>query len=119
MTPQINAGINHLVEVQHVIWEGRMEWRTLGLELGLSPDTLKTISGNHAQSVNDCFCEMISEWLRSGSRPSWEVLMSALKSPIVGLQGLAFELEDKVGKVSACISWSLSHHSLTHSYNPF
>ena len=51
---------------------------------------------------------MISEWLKSDYIPNWEALISALRSPIVGLHSLAIELEDKLGKVSACISLSLS-----------
>ena len=75
------------------IWEGRTEWRSLGLELGLSSDTLETISMDYRESVKDCFLEMLSQWLRSGHRPSWEALLSALKSSSVGLQGLAGKLK--------------------------
>ena len=110
IAPQINAdclNINYLVEVQHAIWEGRTKWRPLGLELGLLPDTLKAIRSNHPQSVDECFCEMISEWLKSDYRPNWEILISALRSPIVGLHSLASKFEDRLGKVSA-LSLSLS-----------
>jgi hypothetical protein len=71
----------------------------LGLELKLSPDTLKEISKKHAQSVNDCFVEMLSEWLKSGCRPIWADIISALRSPIVGRQALAIKLETEIGKV--------------------
>ena len=93
--PNVNAGIlssDHLIHVVHAMWEGRTEWRNLGLELGLSPNTLEAIGMDYHQSVKDCFLEMLSEWLRSGLRPSWDTLMSALKSPSVGLQGLASKL---------------------------
>ena len=91
--------INHLDQVRQAIWEGRIEWRNLGLELKLSPDTLKAISKRYPQSVDDCFVEMLSEWLKSGCRPTWEDMISALRSPIVGLQALAIKLEKEIGKV--------------------
>ena len=91
--------ITHLDQVQRAIWEGRTEWRNLGLELKLSPDTLKAISRKYSQSVNDCFVEMLSKWLRSGCRPTWEDMISALRSPVVGLQALAIKLEKETGKV--------------------
>ena len=91
--------INHLDQVRQAIWEGRIEWRNLGLELKLSPDTLKAISKKYPQSIDECFVEMLSEWLRSGCRPTWEDMIWALRSPIVGLQALAIKLEKETGKV--------------------
>ena len=87
--------INHLVHILRTTWEGRNEWRSIGVELGIPPDTLEAISRDHPQSINDCFLEMISEWLRNSGGPTWEDLISALKSPLVGLQPLATELDDK------------------------
>ena len=91
--------IDHLDQVRLATWEGRTEWRYLGLELRLSPETLKSIHRNHPQSVNDCFREMLSEWLMSSQRPSWQSLISALRSPTVGLQSLASNLEKELEKV--------------------
>ena len=42
---------------------------------------------------------MLSEWLKSGCRPTWEDMISALRSPIVGLQALAIKLKIETGKV--------------------
>ena len=95
--PILSAGtlnINHLAQVQRAIWEGRTEWRNLGLEVGVSADSLEAISRNHPQSVNDCFREMLSEWLRSGRRPNFKDLIDALESPTVGLENLAGKLRE-------------------------
>ena len=81
------------------IWEGRTEWRNVGLELKLSPDTLKAISKKYPQSIDNCFVEMLSEWLKSGCRPMCEDMILALRSPIVGLQALAIKHEKETGKV--------------------
>ena len=98
----VNAGIlniNHLIYVVHAVWEGRTEWRSLGLELGLSSDTLETIGMDYHQSIKECFLEMLSVWLRSGHRPSWEALISALKLPSVGLHSLAVQLDKRKGLI--------------------
>ena len=87
--------INHLIYILRATWEGRNEWRSIGIELGIPPDTLEAISRDHPQSINDCFLEMISEWLRNSRGPTWEDLISVLKSPLVGLQILTAELENK------------------------
>ena len=91
----------------------------MGLELKLSPDTLKAISRKYSQSVNDCFVEMLSKWLRSGCRPTWEDMISALRSPVVGLQALAIKLEKETGKVPSpplpsipCTLSSLCHNNI-------
>ena len=86
--------INHLIYILHATWDGRNEWRSLGIELGIPLDTLEAISRDHPQSINDCFLGMISEWLRNSCGPNWEDLISALKSPLVGLQTLTAELEN-------------------------
>jgi hypothetical protein len=87
--------INHLVHILRATWEGRNEWQSLGIELGIAPDTLEAISRDHPQSISDCFLEMISEWLRNSSGPTWEDLISALQSPLVGLQTLTTDCHDK------------------------
>ena len=88
--------INHLVYILRATWEGRNEWRSIGGELGIPPDTLEAIlSRDHPRPINDCFLEMISEWLRNSHGPTWEDLISALKSPLVGLQTLTAELDNK------------------------
>ena len=99
--------INHPVQVLRAIWDGRTVWRAIGLELGLSHDVIEAISTENPLSVDDCFYEMISKWLRSACRPNWESLISALRSPLVGREALAVELAES-GKVSAFLSLSLS-----------
>ena len=91
----------------HAIWEARTEWRSLGLQLGIASVTLEAIGMDNHQSVKDCFLEMLSEWLRSVHRPSWETLISALRSPSVQLHSLA-----NLGKVIRKCMTSLS---LTHT----
>ena len=115
-----NAGIlniNHLVHVIHAIWEARTEWSSLGLQLGLTSVTLEAIGMAQHQSVKDCFLEMLSEWLRSGHKPSWKTLTSALiRSPSVRLHSLA-----NLGKVikKCTISLSLTHSLIPRPFHVF
>ena len=62
------------------------EWFKLGVALGLSYDTLKTIESNHRGDAHRCQTEMVIAWLqlKDNSQPSWQSLASALSSPSVG-----------------------------------
>ena len=60
------------------------DWFNLGVALGLSHNTLKTIESNHPRDAHRCFTEMVIAWLMQGySQPSWQSLVSALSSPLV------------------------------------
>ena len=62
------------------------EWFKLGVTLGLSYDTLKTIESDHRGDAHRCLTEMVIAWLqlKDNSQPSWRSLASALSSPSVG-----------------------------------
>ena len=62
------------------------EWFKLGVALGLSYDTLKTIESDHRGDAHRCLTEMVIAWLqmKDNSQPSWQSLASALSSPSVG-----------------------------------
>ena len=61
------------------------EWFKLGVALGLSYDTLKTIDSNHRGDAHRCLTEMVIAWLqmKDNVQPSWQALVSALSSPSV------------------------------------
>ena len=62
------------------------EWFNLGVALGLSYSTLKTIESNYPKDAHRCQTEMVIAWLqmKDNSQPSWQSLASALSSPSVG-----------------------------------
>ena len=90
---------DNLGDVQDLIWDARPKWFNLGLKLRVSQATLTMIKQNHPDG-DDCFREMLSEWLKS-VEPSWEELLAALKKPSVGCTQLAkkiareFDISDK------------------------
>ena len=77
------------------------QWFDLGVALGLSYDTLKTIESNYPKDVNRCRTEMITAWLRSTSQPSWQRLASALSLPLVNRSEIATMIAAEHPKVDS------------------
>ena len=75
----------------------RKSYKFLGLALRLSPDTVDCIcdkSGND----KDKLCEVLKEFLkRVAPRPTWDLLVAALESPLVDQKELAQTLRIKYG----------------------
>ena len=65
------------------------DWFNLGVALGLSYDTLKTIESDYPRDAPRCLTEMINAWLRNSSQPTWQGLVLALESPLVNRVDIA------------------------------
>ena len=83
----------NLGKVQDLIWDARPKWFNLGLNLNIDQATLIMIKQNHPNG-DDCFREMLSEYLKS-MEPSWEELLAALRKPSVGHKQLAKKISGK------------------------
>ena len=73
------------------------EWRSLGIQLGITLDQLNTIQASHQSSpthVQDCFASMFSLWL-SSDRASYQVLEKALIA--IERRDLAVKIQQKQG----------------------
>ena len=85
--------ITDLAKVQIKIWKSRTKWYHLGLLLGVPVDTLDAIQYNHPTNCDQCFTDMIKEWLRASNlQRTWEALAKALESPQVGHSNLAEQI---------------------------
>ena len=85
--------MDDLVKVQRAVWEGRVKWYNIGLELGLTVGMLDAIQLTNKHDVDECFREMLKKWLRkSDLLPTWSSLAEALRAPPVGLEQLAEQL---------------------------
>ena len=85
--------ITDLAKVQNETWEARTRWYNLGLQLGVPVDTLDAIQYNHPTNCDQCFTDMIKEWLRAFDlQQTWEALAKALESPQVGQSNLAKQI---------------------------
>ena len=76
------------------MWEARVEWYAIGLDLNISPDDLDTIQKDH-RDTKSCYMEMLKVWLRTKPHPTWAKLAEALKSPLVGYEDLADKLASR------------------------
>ena len=78
------AAIDDLRDVLHITGS-LIRWMDLGVELGLSYSTLKTIQVEEREKVRDCLREMLVAWLQKRDKvstvgePSWSVLRAALR----------------------------------------
>ncbi len=73
-------------------FETRTKWRNILLVLDISPDTINNIGTKWQDNLDDCYREGLSEWLKCGER-SWEDVVKALSSPIVGFSDIARTIE--------------------------
>eukprot|EP00731_Ephydatia_muelleri_P002039 Em0001g2039a len=64
-----------------------VDWKSLGVQLDISPAKLQEICVNNYNQVGDCKIAMVSIWLSSDNTCSWRKLIDALKS--IGLHALA------------------------------
>ena len=85
----------HLIAVMKLAWEARSKWYEIGLESGLSSGMLDSIRSTNRYIVDECYRDMIKEWLRSSSadRRSLRAISEALRSNVVGYESLAIDVE--------------------------
>ena len=78
------TGIADLFKVQ--IFVKHVNWKNLGLALGLLYPTLQKIEREQRDKADDCMREMLVAWLQQQDNvsqhgiPSWSVLQTALKN---------------------------------------
>ena len=89
------TGIDDLFEV-HTFLKQVVNWKNLGLALGILYTTLQKIEGQQHHVVDDCMREMLAAWLQQQDNvtrkgiPSWTVLQTALRK--IGENKLANEI---------------------------
>ena len=86
--------IDDLHKVLKATWEARAKWYNCGLALGLTAGTLDAIRETHRGVCDNCFTEILKEWLQKvRPPPTWISLCIALEDPSVGHDELAENLE--------------------------
>ena len=76
------------------VLDAAAQWYNLGLKLKVRTGTLDSIQEDCTATQNR-LREMLKAWLNTGDNPSWNTLIDALKSPLVGASQLAAALETK------------------------
>ena len=77
------ADIKDLFSVHSELIPVSLNWKDIGLALGLGYDKLQIIERNN-QDVTDCLRETLAEWLKNTTRPTWELLVAAVANPTGG-----------------------------------
>ena len=79
------TGISDLDEVQTVL-KGLVDWKRLGLKLGLIYPTLEKIGTEQHGVIERCKTEMLAAWFKLQDKvtqkgvPSWSTLQQALQN---------------------------------------
>ena len=80
------------------VWEAAFESRTksydIGLILKVPVDTLDSIAAQF-DAPREKFREILKVWLKTATKPTWQAVVDALRSPIVGESSLATNIEAK------------------------
>ncbi len=84
-----------LGKVYEELYEARVQWKNIGLKLGLTLSTLYSIE-THRHYKNEPSCQdMLNEWLTNGKNTNWSTLAEALESPMVGYPNIASAIQTK------------------------
>ena len=81
----LHTGIADLFQVKMTL-KKVVNWKDLGLALGLLYSTLQGIDKGQRGDTNDCIREMLAAWLQQQDNvsqvgaPSWSVLQTALRN---------------------------------------
>ena len=66
---------NLLIQLQHV---DITKWHQLGAALGVPKRRLNDITYHHSADPEQCKVEVLDQWLRSRTRPTWREVADAL-----------------------------------------
>ena len=85
-------------KVIDIVWEARIKWYDIGIQLGLKVNSLDVIKHNNNDKPDDCITEMLKIWLRQGGA-THEALIGALNHETVGFS--SFDLANSDFNLSA------------------
>lgn len=77
------------------LYDVRVKWLPIGIELRMQQGTLKEIEYNYKNDVEGALMEMVYAWLCQDLEASWPNIVKALRSVIVEEPALASEIEKK------------------------
>ena len=90
------------------LYDVRAKWRLIGLGLQIPPTDLDAMSGQPMERLQ----KSLSKWLNGiDPLPTWDALIAVLRSPVLGEEKKAQELEEKYCGVTPSLS---DTSTLTH-----
>ena len=90
----MELSINDLGMVWETVYEARTKAYEIGLILKVAVDTLDSIDKRY-DDPSDKLREVLKTWLRTASKPTWQDILDALRSRVVGQLKLASDIEAK------------------------
>ena len=90
----MELSINDLGLVCETVYEARTNAYEIGLILKVTVDTLDSIKEQYS-NPSDKLREVLKTWLRTASKPTWQDILDALRSCMVGQPKLASDIEAK------------------------
>ncbi len=82
-------------EVRAALHIARLQWQNLGIELGISVDDLENMR-DEGRDNEQRLEKMVMAWLGTQSLlPSWEKLVGALQTEVVGREDVAQDIMDR------------------------
>ena len=94
-------GVDELLEILNDI---AGKWEQFLSQLKVSESKRQQIKTDHRESQL-CLMYGLHEWRKSNERPTYQMIVDALRSSFVGCQELAMRIEDKLGMYT-CIACS-------------
>ncbi len=91
-------GAEDLGKVYEELYEARVQWKNIGLKLGLTFTTLNIIEAHRHYKAEPSCLDMLNEWLTNGKNTNWSTLADALESPVVGYPNIAAAIRAKYCK---------------------
>ena len=82
--------ISNLKAIINALWEARIKWDRIGLQLNIRIDNLEEVRVAHGNDPSKCFEQMLIIWLkRDESPPTVSAMVEALQAECVGFGQLA------------------------------
>ena len=102
-------------DVINAVWQARLKWYWIGIQLGLQLVQLQVIEHDNPRSTDDCMKAMIQAWLKQEGA-TWKELISALKHETVEYHDVASSITAKyIGKEFTAKIESISNSSASSS----
>jgi len=91
----MELSLDDLVTVRKELHEARTKWYDIGLELKVPVGTLDSIEAQ-SDDAKKCLLDTLKHWLKTvDPKPTWQLLVNALRSCLVKENRLANSLEEK------------------------
>ena len=86
--------------------DAKAKWLYIGMGLKVKVKDLFAIQATNAK-MDDHLLEMIQIWLQKGTNKTWQTVLTALESKIVGRPDVAEKIKEKLRKSHLSYSWKL------------